>query len=94
MERRKLSVEEVKVYLHDFKGWEVIEGQISKTYEFGSYASGVMFASAVGHLADHMDHHPDMTVTYQKVKIALNTHDVGGISLIDFELARRIEAIA
>ncbi|MEQ1935446.1 MAG: 4a-hydroxytetrahydrobiopterin dehydratase [Fimbriimonadaceae bacterium] len=94
MERRKLSVEEVKVYLHDFRGWEVIEGQISKTYEFASYASGVMFASAVGHLADHMDHHPDMTVTYQKVRIALNTHDVGGISLIDFELARRIEAIA
>ena len=93
MERRRLTEEEINSGLEEMDGWLVLDGKIAKEFKFKSYANGVMFASAVGHLADSMDHHPDLTIGYQKVTVAVNTHDVGGISPVDFELARRIEAL-
>jgi 4a-hydroxytetrahydrobiopterin dehydratase len=49
-----------------------------------------VFATHVGLLADQMDHHPDITIGYQKVKVSINTHDVDGISELDFVLARKL----
>jgi 4a-hydroxytetrahydrobiopterin dehydratase len=48
---------------------------------------------AVGHFADRMDHHPDLYIGYQKVEVAMNTHDLDGISTYDMELARLIETL-
>lgn len=74
-------------------GWALENGQITKTFEFPSYLAGVTFVSAIAHLAEAMDHHPDLDLRYRKLRVAINTHDVGGISPLDFELARRIEAL-
>ena len=93
MERRKLEPPEIEANLASLTGWSYDNRQILKTYLFDTYKSGLVFAVAVGHLADRMDHHPDIMITYQKVKIGLNTHDVGGISTFDFELAKQIESI-
>lgn len=93
MERRKLDEAEITAALGQAEGWEVRDGKVAKTFTFKSYASGVVFACGVAHLADGMDHHPDLTIGYQRVDVAVNTHDVGGISPLDFELARRIDAI-
>ncbi len=93
MERRKLEDAEVSASLAAYEGWQLENGQITKTYEFPSYLAGVTFVSAIAHLAEAMDHHPDLDLRYRKLRVALNTHDVGGISPLDFELARRIDAI-
>lgn len=89
----KLSDTEIAEELAVYPGWALDGGQITKTYEFKNYKDGVVFASAVGHVADKLDHHPDMYVGYGKVRIAVNTHSVNGISPYDFELARRIELL-
>lgn len=93
MERRKLNEVEIAERLTANPGWAVLEGKVTKTFEFKSYASGVVFASAIGNVADQMDHHPDLTIGYQKVTVAVNTHDVQGISELDFELARRADLL-
>ncbi|MCH8992880.1 MAG: 4a-hydroxytetrahydrobiopterin dehydratase, partial [Acidobacteria bacterium] len=46
------------------------------------------------HLADELNHHPDLFIGYQRVRVALSTHDAGGLTAYDFEMARRIQAIA
>jgi 4a-hydroxytetrahydrobiopterin dehydratase len=86
--RTKLDQQQIEENLKVVVGWKVHEGKLTKTFEFASYASGVLFASAVAQQADQMDHHPDLAITYQKVTVAVNTHDVGGISHRDFDLAR------
>lgn len=63
------------------------EGQLTKTYAFASYAHGLAFASAVGMAAERLDHHPELTIGYRRVTVSVNTHDVSGISWLDFELA-------
>ena len=93
MERRKLEPTEIETGLKRLVGWAFDNGQIKKEFTFDTYKSGLVFAVAVGHLADRMDHHPDLFIGYQKVKIALNTHDVGGISAFDFALAGQIESL-
>ena len=93
MERRKLDSTEIATRLGELPGWTLDSGQITKTYTFDTYKAGLVFAVSVGHLADRMDHHPDLFIGYQKVKIGLNTHDLGGISTFDFALATQIESL-
>ena len=93
MERRKLSDSEIETNLASLAGWSLTDGQIRKEYSFDTYKAGLVFAVAVGLFADRMDHHPDLFIGYQKVKVGLNTHDLGGISTFDFELAKQIESL-
>lgn len=94
LEYRKLDPSEITLNLNDLSGWVLEGGLIKKIFSFEKYKDGVVFASAVGYLADRLDHHPDLLVSYGKVTVSMNTHSVDGISPYDFELARRIEAIA
>ena len=87
----KLNDTDIAEELVVYPGWGFENGQLTKTYEFKTYKDGVVFASAVGFVADKLNHHPDIHIGYAKVRISVNTHDVGGISPYDFELARRIE---
>jgi 4a-hydroxytetrahydrobiopterin dehydratase len=93
LEYVKLSDEQAKEALSGVPGWEIKDGQLTKTFTFKTYKDGVVFGAAVGYVADRLNHHPDVTTGYAKVKVAVNTHDVGGISPYDFELAKRIEAL-
>ena len=91
--RVRLNDDQLADHLATVPGWSVVDGKLSRVFEFDSYSAGVLFAAAVAHAADKMDHHPDLTIGYQKVTLAVNTHDVGGISPLDFELARKVEAL-
>jgi 4a-hydroxytetrahydrobiopterin dehydratase len=93
-DRTRLDDEQVGQALSGLSGWALKDGQIEKTYGFDCYQKGLVFAVTVGYLADQMDHHPDLSVGYRKVTIGLSTHDVGGISALDFALARKIESAA
>ena len=89
----KLSDSEVSERLEGLNGWSAEGGRISKTFAFSTYKDGVVFASAVAFAADKLNHHPDILIGYAKVTVSVNTHDVGGLSPYDFELARRIDAL-
>lgn len=93
LEYRKLSDEEVAQELEALPEWSVEKGQVTREVTLKTYKDGLVFAVAVGHLADRLDHHPDLLVTYAKVKISVNTHSVEGLSPYDFELARQIDAL-
>lgn len=93
LEYRKLSDEEVAEGLLSLPEWSVVEGQITRTFSFPTYKDGIVFAVAVGHLADKMDHHPDIYIGYKQVRLAVNTHSVEGLSPYDLELARRVDTL-
>lgn len=88
----KLTDDQVASSLRELEGWALENGQITKSFGFQTYKDGIVFAVAVGYVADKLNHHPDITIGYAKVRVSVNTHDVGGLSPYDFELARRIEA--
>ena len=89
----KLADDEIATRIAALDGWAVENGLLTKKFAFKTYKDGVVFAAAVGHVADKLNHHPNITVGYAKVSISVNTHDVGGLSPYDFELARRIDTL-
>lgn len=88
----RLSDADVARGLAALPGWSVEDGHLTRTWDFASYADGVLFAAMVAGLAERMDHHPDIMIGYQKVRVAVLTHSAGGLTGMDFELARRIDA--
>jgi 4a-hydroxytetrahydrobiopterin dehydratase len=90
----KLADSEVMAQLSEIPGWEVIHGKLQKTFTFSSFVTAFGFMSSVALLAEAMGHHPEWSNVYNRVTIALTTHDVGGISRLDFTLAQKIAEIA
>ena len=74
-------------------GWSREQDMIVKTYELPTFPDAITFVTRVADLAEAADHHPDIDIRYRKVRIALSTHDAGGITQKDFDLAGDIEAI-
>ncbi len=80
--------------LKPLAGWKRDGDKISKTYKFADYLDGLVFASAVGTIAQGLDHHPDITITYRKVKVSYSTHAAGDkITQDDIHAATAIEAL-
>jgi 4a-hydroxytetrahydrobiopterin dehydratase len=93
-EVRKLTDAEVAARLSEVPGWEIVHGKLQKTFTFSSFVTAFGFMSSVALLAEAMGHHPEWSNVYHRVTIALTTHDVGGISPLDFTLAQKIAEIA
>ncbi|MFQ3586487.1 MAG: 4a-hydroxytetrahydrobiopterin dehydratase [Fimbriimonadaceae bacterium] len=89
----RLDDEQIAAALTELEGWSVESGNLAKTFVFDRYPEGPEFAVKVGQIAEELNHHPDIHIGYRKVRIAVHTHDVGGLSPYDFELAKRIDAI-
>jgi len=94
VELTKLTEDEITHSLAALPGWSLDHGKISHTFTFSTYLEGLVFATVVGSEAQRMNHHPDILISYGKVKVSVNTHDVGGISKLDFDLAHRISAVS
>lgn len=91
----RLTPEQISEQLTTVPGWSVEAGALTRAYTFGSYAAGVVFGNAVAHVADTLNHHPDLHIGYQRVTVSMITHDAGGgLTSYDFELARRINALS
>jgi len=73
-------------------GWERAGAEIRRTYRFRDFREALAFVTRVGALAEAAGHHPDIDIRYNAVTLALTTHDAGGLSAKDFELARAIDA--
>ncbi len=89
----KLSDLAIRRRLATLKGWIRLEKAIQRQYTFPDFKAAMFFVNVVAGLAEKAGHHPDLTVTYNRVTVSLSTHDAGGITGKDFELARRIEAV-
>jgi 4a-hydroxytetrahydrobiopterin dehydratase len=86
----KLSEAEITDRLPQVSGWALIDNQLQRTFTFGNFVQAFGFMTSVALLAESMDHHPDWSNVYHRVTIGLNTHDVSGISQLDFDLAKKI----
>ena len=85
--------EEIGLYLAGASGWALVDGAIEKTYRFADYHRTMAFVNALAWVAHSQDHHPDLTVTYNRCVVRFNTHSVGGISINDFICAARVDAL-
>ena len=90
-----LDKETASGYLAALSNWQIIEnGQaISKTYNFDNYYQTIAFVNALAFIAHHEDHHPDLSVHYNRCVVRFSTHDVGGLSENDFICAAKIEQL-
>lgn len=75
-------------------GWTVEGSVLRKQFEFDSYPRAALFCSAAAHVAEALDHHPDIHLGYGRVVVETWTHSSNGLTEFDLELARRIEALA
>jgi 4a-hydroxytetrahydrobiopterin dehydratase len=75
-------------------GWSRDGDEIVRTFEFDSYLEGIGFAAGAGGLAEEAFHHPSMTVEWREVEVRLTTHDAGGITEKDIDLAERFNELA
>jgi 4a-hydroxytetrahydrobiopterin dehydratase len=89
----KLSDSEIESQLEALGGWSRQGELITRRYQFPSFPAAIAFVTHVGFLAEAAGHHPDLDIRYNKVLVALTTHDVGGISEKDFALATAIDEI-
>jgi 4a-hydroxytetrahydrobiopterin dehydratase len=76
--------------LRQAPGWERTGSEITRTYRFKDFSEALAFVNRVGDLAERAGHHPDIDIRYNAVKLTLSTHDAGGLTSKDFELARAI----
>lgn len=90
----KLSQGEITQRLQNTSGWAQDGDAIHKTYKLASFPASIAFVTQIGFLAEAASHHPDMDIRYNKVTVSLSTHDVGGISEKDFDLASSIDSIS
>jgi 4a-hydroxytetrahydrobiopterin dehydratase len=89
-----LSQTEVQGKLRGLPGWELMKNKaIQKKFTFNSFKEALAFVNQVGDLAEKSDHHPDITINYNKVSLTLSTHSAGGLTSKDFDLAGHIEKI-
>ena len=91
--RTKLTEAELTAALKSLPGWGVEGGAIVKTFKFGKFADGIAFVQRIAVEADRMDHHPDIDIRYTRIRVALSTHDAGGITGMDVRLASVIEGL-
>jgi 4a-hydroxytetrahydrobiopterin dehydratase len=89
----KLTDTEVTERLDSLAGWTREGDMIGKTFKLPTFPAAIAFITHVAFLAEAVNHHPDMDIRYNKVLIGLTTHDVGGLSEKDFDLAAQIDDV-
>jgi 4a-hydroxytetrahydrobiopterin dehydratase len=89
-----LSDDQVRAGLERLPGWSREGDAIVKTYELPAFLAAIDFVQRIATLAERADHHPDLDIRYRRVRVALSTHDAGGLTEKDLALAREIEAVA
>jgi 4a-hydroxytetrahydrobiopterin dehydratase len=95
--RRALSATEIVTRLAAIPGWQLTgdgpDVAIERTYSFGNYYETISFVNALAFIAHAQDHHPDLSVHYNRCVVRFNTHDVKGLSATDFECAAQVDAL-
>ncbi|MBI3543245.1 MAG: 4a-hydroxytetrahydrobiopterin dehydratase [Deltaproteobacteria bacterium] len=89
-----LEKSQIDERLSQLEGW-ARQGQaaIEKSYVFADFKAAMRFVNQVAEAAEKVDHHPDILINYNKVKLTLSTHSEGGLTHKDFDLARDVDFI-
>jgi len=88
-----LSPEESNVLLRALPEWKIVSGELVRSFQFKDFRSALAFVNRVGELAEEAAHHPDIDIRYNRVRLGLTTHDAGGLTAKDFDLAARTEKL-
>jgi 4a-hydroxytetrahydrobiopterin dehydratase len=88
-----LSPADVQKKLKELPGWRLEGGEIVREFSLSDFVAALQFVNAVGERAEAAGHHPDIDIRYNKVKLALVSHDAGGLTERDFDLAKEADAI-
>jgi 4a-hydroxytetrahydrobiopterin dehydratase len=86
-----LDDEEIEQRLDELGDWEREGDEIQKVFEFDDFSAAIAFVNDVARLAERYDHHPDIDIRWNKVRLVLSTHSEGGLTSLDFDLAGDIE---
>ncbi len=94
---RALKPTEVVMALSQITGWQLSgDGEdiaIEKSFEFAQHAQALLFVNSVGWLSEKLNHHPELVLQYRRCVVRWNTHDVRGLSRLDFEAASQTDAL-
>jgi 4a-hydroxytetrahydrobiopterin dehydratase len=92
--RKPLTDDEIAEALGSLAGWSVEDGKLHKEYVFADFVEAFSFMTAAALCAERKTHHPEWFNVYRTVRVDLSTHDAGGITLWDVELAREFDSVA
>jgi 4a-hydroxytetrahydrobiopterin dehydratase len=90
---RKLNATQIKAACATVPAWRKRRATITRTFEFKDFPAAIKFVNQVARLAEKAWHHPDLDIRWNKVTLTLTTHDAGGLTEKDFELAARFDRL-
>jgi 4a-hydroxytetrahydrobiopterin dehydratase len=89
----RLSDDEITERLEGLDGWSRVGDAIVKEYDLGNFVGSVKFVDALTPVAEEMNHHPDLEISWDTVTVSITTHSEGGLTENDFELAGKIDSL-
>ena len=84
---------ELKEMMKRVPEWDTDKKSIERTFEFDDFLQAVDFVNAVAEIADEEEHHPDIDIRWNKVRLVLSTHSEGGLTELDFQVAEKIDTL-
>ncbi len=91
---KKMAIPEIKAALKTLPEWKRRAAELQREFEFAEFVEAMKFVNAVARAAEAACHHPDIDIRWNRVRLALTTHDAGGLTERDFVLAARCDALA
>ncbi|MGD0800478.1 MAG: 4a-hydroxytetrahydrobiopterin dehydratase [Terracidiphilus sp.] len=88
------STQQVADHLVALPGWQIEKGELTRCFTFKDFTAALAFVNRLGEEAEQAEHHPDIDIRYNRVRLGLVTHDAGGLTAKDFELAAVAEKLA
>jgi 4a-hydroxytetrahydrobiopterin dehydratase len=88
-----LNSQDIKNWLKKLPEWDLEKKAIERLFEFDDFSQAIEFVNGVAEIAEEDDHHPEIDIRYNKVRVALSTHSEGGLTDLDFELAEKIDTL-
>ena len=89
-----LSQSEIDTRLKSVPDWRIEGGELMRTFTYQDFRAALAFVNKVGDLAEKAGHHPDIDIRYNKVRLGLVTHDAGGLTSKDFDLAASVDKLS
>jgi len=90
----RLTDSEIETALAELDGWKLEGGKIGRSFKFANFIQAFSFMTSAAIEAEKMDHHPEWSNVYNKVSVQLVTHDAGGVTQLDIDLARKMNALS
>jgi 4a-hydroxytetrahydrobiopterin dehydratase len=89
----KLDSAQITTALASVPDWKQKGAEITRTFQFKDFPAAIKFVNGVAGLAEQAGHHPDIDIRWNKVTLVLSTHDAGGLTEKDFDLARKLDRL-